>query len=67
MLPVAVTQSRAACALDTGAVAEVYIVATQWLAWFELCWFDDELDALILPRNIRGRRNLRGTNGVTPL
>ena len=29
------------CALGTAASAEAYIVATQWVSWFELYWFDD--------------------------
>jgi len=29
------------CALGAAASAEAYIVAAQWVAWFELYWFDD--------------------------
>ena len=28
------------CARGAAASAEAYIVAMQWVVWFELCWFD---------------------------
>lgn len=28
------------CAIGAAASAEAYVVATQWIDWFELCWFD---------------------------